>query len=67
MDITERTVRRSVRVKMAPRVITCWARARVRPGGLVPTAHENVPKASSVSHVLRHVNVVMVTGSRVTL
>ena len=67
MDTTERTVPQIARVKMTPHVTTYWARARVVLGGRVLTAHKNVLKVTSVSDVLRHVSVVIVTGSHVML
>ena len=67
MDTMERTVPQIARVKMTPRVTTYWARVRVVLGGRVLTAHKNVLKVTSVSDVLRHVSVVIVTGSHVML
>ena len=65
--IMETAVSQSALVKMAPHAITCWARARVRLGGRVTIAHEDVPKVSSATDVLHDASVAMVTGGHVML
>ena len=65
VDTMGTTVPRSAHVKMAPRVITCWAHAFVRLDGPVTIAHKDASKVSSVPDVLRDVSVAMVMESHV--